>query len=97
MEFLVLTPRNVKNHERERIILEAVIEAAEAAGIERIIKRRGNVYSIGVYLNDGRGKILLYNDWDKDWGWRRIFDVIMSTMNLSKINNPKSQLILTPS
>ncbi len=94
MEFLVLASRYVKQPERERIVMQAVIEAAEAAGIERVVRRRGNVYSTGVYVNDGRSKRLLYNDWEKNWDQRKIFDSIMASIRFSPVLNQKHQLIL---
>ena len=97
MEFLVLTSRYVRQLERERVVLQAVIEAAEAVGIDRIVRRRGNVYSTGVYVNDGKGKSLLYNDWDKDWDRRRVYDSIMASIQLSPVLEQKSQLVLTVS
>jgi len=97
MEFLVLTSRYMKQPERERVVMQAVIEAAETVGIDRIIRRRGNVYSTGVYINDGKGKSLLYNDWDKDWDRRRVYDRIMASIQLSPVLEQKSQLIMTVS
>lgn len=84
----------MKQPERERIVMQAVIEAAEAAGIERVVRRRGNVYSTGVYVNDGRSKRLLYNDWEKNWDQRKIFDSIMASIRFSPVLNQKHQLIL---
>ena len=72
--------------------MQAVIEAAEAIGVDRVVMRRGNVYSSGVYLKDGENKVLLYNDWDKDWDWRRIFDTMIATVRFSPNFN---QIILT--
>jgi hypothetical protein len=94
MEFLVLSSQYVKQPERERVIMQAVIEAAETVGIDRIVKRRGNVYSTGVYVNDGKGKSLLYNDWDKNWDQKKIYDSIMASIQLSPVINKKNQLIL---
>jgi hypothetical protein len=95
MEFLVLSSQYVKQPERERVIMQAVIEVAETVGIERIVKRRGNVYSTGVYVNDGKGKSLLYNDWDKNWDQKKVYDSIMASIQLSPVINKKNQLILT--
>jgi hypothetical protein len=95
MEFLVLSSQYVKQPERERVIMQAVIEAAETVGIDRIVKRRGNVYSTGVYVNDGKGKSLLYNDWDKKWDPKRVYDSIMASIQLSPGISKKNQLILT--
>jgi len=95
MEFLVLASRYVKQTERERIIMQAVIEAAETVGIERIVKRRGNVYSTGVYINDGKGKSLLYNDWDKNWDRKKIYERIMASIRFSPVFSGKHQLVLT--
>jgi hypothetical protein len=92
MEFLFLASRYIKQPERERIVMQAVIEAAEAIGVDRVVMRRGNVYSSGVYLKDGENKVLLYNDWDKDWDWRRIFDTMIATVRFSPNFN---QIILT--
>lgn len=75
--------------------MQAVIEAAETMGIDRIVRRRGNVYSTGVYINDGKGKSLLYNDWDKDWDRRRVYDSIMASVQFSPVLERKRQLILT--
>jgi hypothetical protein len=92
MEFLFLASRYIKQPERERVVMQAVIEAAEAIGVDRVVMRRGNVYSSGVYLKDGENKVLLYNDWDKDWDWRRIFDTMIATVRFSPNFN---QIILT--
>jgi len=92
MELLFLASRYIKQPERERVVMQAVIEAAEAIGVDRVVVRRGNVYSSGVYLKDGENKVLLYNDWDKDWDWRRIFDTMMATVRFSPNLN---QIILT--
>ena len=95
MEFLVLSSQYVKQPERERVIMQAVIEAAETVGIDKIVKRRGNVYSTGVYVNDGKGKSLLYNDWDKNWDQKKVYDSIMASIQLSPVFGKKNQLILT--
>jgi len=95
MEFLVLSSQYVKQPERERVIMQAVIEAAETVGIDKIVKRRGNVYSTGVYVNDGKGKSLLYNDWDKNWDQKKVYDSIMASIQLSPVIGKKNQLILT--
>jgi len=92
MEFLFLASRYIKQPEREGVVMQAVIEAAEAIGVDRVVMRRGNVYSSGVYLKDGENKVLLYNDWDKDWDWRRIFDTMIATVRFSPNFN---QIILT--
>jgi hypothetical protein len=97
MEFLVLTSRYIKQRERERVVMQAVIEAAETAGIDRIEMRRGNVYSTGVYVNDGKGKSLLYNDWEKNWNRKKIYDSIMASIRFSPVLNQKHQLMLTVS
>jgi hypothetical protein len=94
MEFLILSSKYVKQPEREGVIVQAVIEAAETVGIERIVKRRGNVYSTGVYVNDGKGKSLLYNDWDKNWDQKKVYDSIMASIELSPDMNKKNQLTL---
>ena len=95
MEFVILTSRYVKQPERERVVMQAVIEAAEAVGVNRIISRRGNVYSTGVYINDGKGKSLLYNDWDKDWDRGRVYDSIMASIQFSPALEQKRPLVLT--
>ena len=95
MEFLVLTSQYLKQPERERIIMQAVIEAAETVGIERIIKRRGNVYCIGVYISNREGKSLLYNDWEKNWDQKKVYDSIMTSIQPSPIQSKSSQLVLT--
>jgi hypothetical protein len=92
---LVLASRYIRQPERERVVMQAVIEAAEAVGIDRIVRRRGNVYSTGVYINDGKAKSLLYNDWDKDWDRRRVYDSIMASVQFSPVLDRKRQLILT--
>ena len=56
MEFLVLASRYVKS-ERERVVMQAVMEAAETRGAERVVTRRGNVYCIGVYIREGTRRI----------------------------------------
>jgi len=95
MEFLVLTSRYVRQGERERVITQAVIEAAEAIGVDRIVMRRGNVYSTGVYVDDGEEKSLLYNDWDRNWDRKKIYDSIMASVRSSPSLRQKRQLILT--
>lgn len=95
MEFLVLTSRYIRQPERERVVMQAVIEAAETVGIDRIVRRRGNVYSTGVYINNGEGKSLLYNDWEKDWDRRRVYDCIMASIQLSPVLDQRHQLVLT--
>lgn len=92
MELLILASRYIKQPEREKVVMQAVIEAAEAIGADKVVIRRGNVYSSGVYLKDGKDSVLLYNDWDKDWDWRRIFDTMMATVRFSSNFN---QIILT--
>jgi len=95
MEFLVLTSQYLKQPERERIILQAVIELAEAVGIERIVMRRSNVYCTGVYVNNGDGKSLLYNDWEKDWDQKKIIKNMRASLQFSPDQEKNSQLILT--
>jgi hypothetical protein len=95
LEFLVLSSQYLKQPERERVIIQAVIEAAETVGIDRIVKRRGNVYSTGVYVNDGKGKSLLYNDWDKNWDQKKVYNSIMASIHLSPVISKKNQLVLT--
>lgn len=95
MEFLIITSRFIKQPERERIIMQAVIDAAEAMGVDRVVKRRGNVYSTGVYVDDGKAKALLYNDWEKNWDQQKVYESIMASMKFSPVFNQKHQLILT--
>jgi hypothetical protein len=52
----------------------AVLRAAESSGAEKVTVRVGDVYSIGVYLEEGEFKTLAYIDWDRGWGWRMIFN-----------------------
>ena len=85
VEFLVLASRHVKS-ERERVVMQAVMEAAETLGAERVVTRRGNVYSIGVYIREGDRKNLVYIDWEKDWEWKRICSHIVSSMPVSVFN-----------
>jgi hypothetical protein len=75
--------------------MQAVIEAAEAVGIRRIVKRRGNVYCTGVYVSDGEGKSLLYNDWEKNWGEKKVYDSIMASIRFSPVRGENNQLVLT--
>ena len=95
MEFLVLTSQFLKQPERERVIMQAVIELAEDVGIERIVMRRTNVYCTGVYVSNGDGKSLLYNDWEKDWDQKKIIKNMKTTLRFSPIQEKSSQLILT--
>jgi hypothetical protein len=95
MEFLVLASQYLKQPERERIIMQAVIEVAEAVGIERIIKRRGNVYCTGVYVSDEKGKSLLYNDWEKKWDQKKVYNNIMASIQLPPDLSKNNQLVLT--
>jgi len=95
MEFLVLASRYVKQPERERVVIQAVIEAAEALGAERVVRRRGNVYSTGVYVTDGSEKHLVYNDWSKDWNWRRIYESMMASIQFSPEFSQERQIYLT--
>ena len=95
MEFLVLTSQFLRQPERERIIVQAVIELAEAVGIERIVMRRSNVYCTGVYVSKGDGKSLLYNDWEKDWDQKKIIKNMKASLQFSPIQEKNSQLILT--
>jgi len=96
MEFLILSSSLVDHRKRERTIMQAVIEAAENLGIRRIVKRRCNVLSTGVYLVDQRGnKKLLYNDWEKNWGQNKIYESIMSSLKFSNRNDKCDELVLT--
>jgi hypothetical protein len=83
MELLVLAPLDLRRPERERAVMQAVIEAAETLGADRIVMRRGNVYSTGVYLKNGKEKALLYNDWDKDWNAATIYSSMMVSIGFS--------------
>jgi len=96
MEFLILSSYLINQRKRERIIMQAVIEAAEKLGITRIIKRRCNVLSTGVYLVDQRGKRLLYNDWEKDWSQKKIYERIVSSLKFLKQKDAKNhEIVLT--
>ena len=70
MEFLILSSSLISDRKRERMIVEAVIEAAEEVGITRIVKRSCNVLSTGVYILDRGEKKLVYNDWGERLGSR---------------------------
>ena len=85
MEFIVIASRFMKQPERERIVIEAVIEAAEAIGANRIVKRRGNVYSTGVYITDGEDKTMVYNDWNRNWDCKKIYKDIMASIPFSPV------------
>jgi hypothetical protein len=63
--------------------MQAVLKAAEDAGAKRVVKRRGNVYSTDVYMVNGKKKSLLYNDWDKYWGRKRVYKNMMASIHLS--------------
>jgi len=95
MEFLILSPSLAEHRKRERIIMQAVMEAAENLGITRIVKRRCGVLTIGVYVVDGSGKKLLYNDWEKKWGQDEIYESIMSSLRSFHNNRKSSEIILT--
>jgi len=95
LEFLVLASRYVKQPERERVIMQAVIEAAEALGAERVVMRRGTVYSTGVYLKEGEEKSLLYNDWDKNWGRREVYKNMMASIGFSPMFRQECPIYLT--
>jgi len=83
MEFLVLSSRCFRRPGRERAVMQAVMEASEDLGAERVEARRGNVYSIGVYAKEGEKKILVYIDWDRDdWNWRRIYNQIVCSLQV---------------
>lgn len=94
MEFLVLASCYIKQPERERIVMQAVIEAAEAVGAERIVMRRGNVYSTGVYLKNGGRKALLYNDWEKDWSRRKVYENMMASLQFSSRLRHEQQILV---
>ena len=95
MEFLVLTSQFRKQPLREHIIMQAVIELAQDAGIERIIMRRTNVFCTGVYLSNSDGKSLLYNDWEKDWNHKKIFRNMKAKLQASPILERSNEIILT--
>jgi len=94
MEFLILSSCLVTHRKREKIIMQAVIEAAERLGIPRIVKRRCNVLSTGVYLVDRKEKRLIYNDWEKDWNRNRIYEKIMSSLESSGKKDESGELVL---
>jgi hypothetical protein len=94
MEFLVLTSQYRKHPERDRKVMQAVVEAAETVGAERVVRRKGNVYSTGVYLKDGEEKKLVYIDWEKDWSWRRIYQDLMASIQFSPNLNQDQQIYL---
>jgi hypothetical protein len=95
MELLVLSSRNIKQPKREKAVMKAVLEAADAINVDRIVMRRGNVYSTGVYLKKGEQKSLLYNDWDKDWSWKKIYNSMMTTVSFSSSLDWQHPIILT--
>ena len=94
MEFLILSPSLPHQREREKIIMEAVIEAAEDMGVTRITRRRCNVLSAGVYLISNSHKRLLYNDWEKRWDAERICKHIISSLNRTGESDGGKNLIL---
>lgn len=94
MEFLILSP-TLHQRGREKIIMQAVIEAAEDIGITRITRRRCNVLSVGVYLVINGHKRLLYNDWGKNWDAERICEHIISSLNGTGDIRRGDNLILT--
>ena len=95
MEFLILSSSLINQRKREQIIMQAVIEAAEKFGIPRIIKRRCNVLSIGVYLVDQKGKKLLYNDWERDWNQKEIYERIVSSLESLNERSKNNEIVLT--
>ena len=95
MEFLVLTSQFRKQPDRERTIIQAVIELAQDAGVERIVMRRTNVFCTGVYLSNSKVKSLLYNDWEKDWDHKKIFRNMKAKLQASPISERSNELILT--
>jgi len=80
MEFLILASSLISDRKRERKIIEAVIEAAEEAGITRIVKRTCNVLSTGVYVVNEGEKKLVYNDWGKDLDRDEIYEILVSSL-----------------
>ncbi len=95
MEFMVLSSRFKRQIERERVVMQAVIEAAEAAGAEKIVVRRGDVYSTGVYVTDGRDNAIIYNDWEKTWNWKKIYEHIMAAIKTKPSSHHEYQIHLT--
>jgi len=95
VEFLVLASRYVRQPERERVVMQAVLEAAEAVGAERVVRRRGNVYSTGVYITNGKEKRLVYNDWEKNWGWRRVYEGMMASIRFTANVQQEQMIYLT--
>lgn len=95
MEFLILSSSFTNQRNRERIIMQAVIEAAERLGIRRIIKRRCNVLSTGVYVVEQNEKRLVYNDWEKDWDPNKILERIMSSLGPLNGYRNANEIVLT--
>jgi len=91
MEFLVLSSRS--QPERERIVMSAVVEAAEALGARRIMKRRARIEGTSVYVKDGEERVLVYRDWLRNWDWKRIYDRIIASTHTSPISRPKHRTI----
>ena len=75
--------------------MQAVIEAAENLGVTRIIKRRCNVFSIGVYMVYGGEKRLLYIDWGKEWSRNEIYERIVSSLRSFHKNGKNDEIVLT--
>jgi hypothetical protein len=57
--------------------------------------RRGTVCSTGVYLKDGEEKSLLYNDWDKNWGRREVYRIMMASIGFSLMFRQECPIYLT--
>jgi hypothetical protein len=95
MEFLILSSSITDQRRREQIIMQAVIEAAERLGIRRIIKRRCNVLSTGVYVVERNEKRLVYNDWEKEWDPNRILEKIISSVSPLNEHRSAEEIILT--
>jgi len=95
MEFLVLASQQLKQPEREQIIMQAVIQAAETVGIERITKKKGNIYCTGVYLSNGETKFLLFNNWERNWNQKKIYNYIVSSIQNQLIPKKGEELVLT--
>ena len=74
--------------------MQAVIEAAETLGANRIEMRRGNVYGTGVYLKNGKDKVLLYNDWDKDWNATTIYNSMMVSIRFSSNLGQRNRIVM---
>ena len=95
MEFLVLASRSRREYDRERKIIQAVIEASERVGVERVVFKRGDVYSTGVYLNSDEEKIIVYNDYERKWNRKRICQQILLSIGLESRHENERGICLT--